>query len=134
MALPQLAHAEQTQEWGPQTILDRLALHSDSNKRIKAQADFQTLCQNDDNFAMFLAKFERLVFEADATAWPDTAKIPLLRTSLPQALKAKLGYQIGRPTDYPGSTCSKLLGIFRFLRRTPVSTRVPSVCVTTRAP
>ncbi len=50
---------------------------------------------------MFLAKFERLLFEADATTWPDTAKISLLRTGLSQTFKAKLTHQIGLPTNYP---------------------------------
>ncbi len=50
---------------------------------------------------MFLAKFECLLFEADITTWPDTAKISLLYIGLSQILKAKLAHQIGLSTNYP---------------------------------
>ncbi len=51
------------------TILDQLCcMYDDANKKTKAQARLQTLHQKNDNFPTFLAKLERLFFEADATA------------------------------------------------------------------
>jgi hypothetical protein len=101
LVLPQLHRAERMQAWDPQSILTQLArIYEDPNRTTKAQAKLHSLRQGDDNFATYLAKFERLLYEGDAIDWPNTAKIALLRTGLSVPLKNKLSFQLSLPAEY----------------------------------
>lgn len=59
--------------------------------------------QNDkEPIASYVAKFERLLYEAEAQDWPDTVKISTLRTGLNQPTRKALSTQLSVPTSYTG--------------------------------
>jgi hypothetical protein len=50
----------------------------------------------------YIAKFERLLFEAKGQDWPDANKIITFRSGLSSSLRKSLSTQLALPTDYPG--------------------------------
>ncbi len=101
MVLPQLRQAEETRSWDPRAILaDLRRIYHDPLRKPKAQVALQEICQGDDSFVVFHAKFERLLYEAEANRWSDQAKIVLLRVRISPALQEKLKAHTTLPTCY----------------------------------
>jgi TolA-binding protein len=100
---PQLQAAQDNEDYDPQELLKQLArLHDDPNKVRDAEDKLQSLKQEEDHLATFLAKFERLLYKAKANTWPDNTKIALLRRGLNKSARARLDTQIIVPEDYEG--------------------------------
>lgn len=71
------------------------------NKASQAAEKLQRIRQGDqESISAYLARYERLLYEADATAWPDMAKVSTLRTGLNDTMKRKLDVQLSTPTEY----------------------------------
>jgi hypothetical protein len=101
MVLPQLLQAETNEEWDYQNILDQLErVYDNPTKRDTAASRLQGLRQGNDALPVFLAKFERLLHEANANSWPDDSKIAILRNGVNDKLKAKLDVQLELPGKY----------------------------------
>ena len=100
LVLPQLHAAEQT-GYNPQSIIDQLSrIYEDPNKVEKATNKLSRIKQNNDTFMVYLSRFERLIFEAQAHEWPDAAKIAALHASLDFAIYQKLNTQLTLPSKY----------------------------------
>ena len=104
MVLPQLAGAELQEIWYYHTVLSQLSrVYENPNQRQEAEDTLHRLRQNDkEPIASYVAKFERLLYEAEAQDWPDTVKISTLRTGLSQPTRKALSTQLSVPTSYTG--------------------------------
>ena len=101
LVLPQL-HAAEEGEYDPQAIIDQLArIYEDPNKVERATNKLSHIKQGSDSFTIYLARFERLLYEARANTWPDAAKIAALRAGLDSSMVTKLATQLTLPTAYP---------------------------------
>jgi hypothetical protein len=76
MVLPQLAAAEEKEIWAYKTILEQLArVYDNPNKVQEAEDRLFTLKQGTDSVPTYIAKFERVLYEAKGQDWPDVNKI-----------------------------------------------------------
>jgi hypothetical protein len=50
----------------------------------------------------YIAKFERILYEAHGQDWPDVNKISIFRNSLTSILRTRLAQQLNLPRDYVG--------------------------------
>ena len=102
MVLPQLNYAEDNADWNYQVILDQLArVYDNPNKIQEAEDRLLSLKQGDDNLTTYVAKFERILYEARSQTWPDAAKISAFRRGLGSTIKNRLIQQLNLPMDYP---------------------------------
>jgi hypothetical protein len=103
MVLPQLAIAEQQQSWDYNTILGQLSrVYNNPNEVFEAEEALHAVKQGDQPLPAYIAKFERLLFEAKGQDWPDANKIITFRSGLSSSLRKSLSTQLALPTDYPG--------------------------------
>lgn len=103
MVLPQLNYAEDNADWDYQMILDQLTrVYDNPNKIQEAEDRLLSLKQGDDNLTTYVAKFERILYEARSQTWPDAVKISTFRRGLGPTIKNRLIQQLNLPTDYPG--------------------------------
>ncbi len=101
MVLPQLSHAESTQEWDYNTILDQLArVYDNPNKQSEAEDKLYSLRQGNDPLPVYIAKFERTLYEAGGQSWPDVNKISSFRNGLNSAIRSRLAQQLVLPRVY----------------------------------
>jgi hypothetical protein len=77
MVLPQLSQTEEAGVWDHNTILDQLScVYDNLNKVQKAEDKLLALKQgSDDSVAVYIAQFERVLYEACGQDWPDANKI-----------------------------------------------------------
>ena len=102
MVLPQLNYAEDNADWDYQVILDQLIrVYDNPNKIQEAEDRLLSLKQGDDNLTTYVAKFERILYEARSQTWPDAVKISAFRRGLGPTIKNRLMQQLNLPTDYP---------------------------------
>jgi DNA-binding helix-hairpin-helix protein with protein kinase domain len=67
MVLPQLSQAEAADVWDYYTILDQIAwVYNNPNKVREAEDRLLLIKQGDDSLQSYIAKFERLLYEANA--------------------------------------------------------------------
>jgi hypothetical protein len=67
MVLPQLSQAEVADVWDYYTILDQIAqVYDNLNKVREAEDRLLSIKQGDDSLQSYIAKFERLLYEANA--------------------------------------------------------------------
>jgi hypothetical protein len=87
---------------GPDLILTALArVYDDPNRASRAAERLTKINQfSDESFTAFLARFERILYEAGAQDWPDLARISALRNGLGPNLMKKLDVQITVPDKY----------------------------------
>src|SRR3954462_13378277 len=76
---------------GTNTILDQLARVYDNPNRVQEAED---ALQN-------VAKFERILYEAQGQNWPDVNKILTFRSGLNTSIKKALSSQLNLPRTYP---------------------------------
>ena len=101
MVLPQLAHAEDEQQWSFQAILDQLArVYDNPNKVQEAEDKLFDLRQGSDSTPSYIAKFERLLYEAKGQNWPDSNKISTFRNGLSSTVRNRLTQQLALPREY----------------------------------
>jgi hypothetical protein len=101
MVLPQLGQAEDSQSWDYTTILDQLArVYDNPNKVQEAEDKLFTLKQNTDSISGYIAKFERILYEARGQDWPDVNKISTFRNGLNSTNRARLAQQLHLPRSY----------------------------------
>lgn len=101
LVLPQLHAAEEGGEYDPQHIIDQLArIYEDPNKIEKATSKLSHIKQGNDSFTIYLARFERLLYEARANKWPAAAQIAALRAGLDSSMNTKLATQLTLPMEY----------------------------------
>ena len=85
--------AEETQSWDPEVIFSffQRLCHNPREQQEAMQRFTSVRQREDESLVAFLARFERLLYEASATTWPDASRIATLhrglRTSLHQALE-----------------------------------------------
>jgi hypothetical protein len=80
IVLPQLAQAEEAQIWNYKSILDQLCRVNDNpNKVQEAEDKLLSMKQGTDSLHAYMAKFERVLYEARGHDWPDVNKISTLR-------------------------------------------------------
>jgi len=101
MVLPQLSHAESTQTWDYNTILDQLArVYDNPNKQQEAEDKLYTLRQGNDSLPVYIAKFERTLYEAGGQSWNDVNKISSFRNGLNASIRSRLAQQLTLPRVY----------------------------------
>lgn len=102
IVLPQLAHAENTKTWNPVSVIQQLRrVFENPNKVQEAEEKLQSHEQGKESLLVYHSKFERLLFEADASGWADAAKISRFRGGLSSTLKERLRNQLSLPDTYP---------------------------------
>ena len=57
--------------------------------------------QGDDSLRSYIAKFERLLYKANAQDWPDVTKISTFRNGLGSTIRNRLSQQLHLPRTYP---------------------------------
>ena len=103
MVLPQLAIAEKEKRWDYNTILLQLSrAYTNPNEVFEAEEALHAIKQGDQPLPAYIARFERLLYEAEGQDWNDTNKIMLFRAGLSPSLRKVLSLQLVLPTDYPG--------------------------------
>jgi hypothetical protein len=100
--LPQLATAEEERNWSYQTILDQLARALDNpNKTQDAIERLHRIEQSSESIPNYIAKFERMLYEAKGHNWDDDRKIAAFRFGLNSIIKNRLAQQLELPSTYP---------------------------------
>jgi hypothetical protein len=101
MVLPQLGQAEESQQWDFTTILNQLArVYDNPNKVQEAEDKLLALKQGTDSLPTYVAKFERVLYEARGQSWPDVNKISAFRNGLNSTIRGRLAQQLNLPRTY----------------------------------
>jgi hypothetical protein len=102
MVLPQLGQAEASNVWDYTTILDQLTrVYDNPNKVQEAEDKLLSLKQGTDSIPAYVAKFERVLYEASGQNWPDVNKISTFRNGLNSTIRSRLSQQLSLPRKYP---------------------------------
>ena len=102
MVLPQLAYAKTSGNHDYNMILDQLTrVYDNPNKVQEAEDRLLNIKQDTDTLAAYIARFERILYEAHAHDWPDVTKISTFRKGLNQTLRNRLSQQLNLPRMYP---------------------------------
>jgi hypothetical protein len=100
MVLPQLSQANET-SYNYNTILDQLTrVYNNPNKVQEAENKLYALKQGTDSLHAYMAKFERILYEARGQDWPDVNKISTFRNGLNSTLRNRLAQQLNIPRKY----------------------------------
>jgi hypothetical protein len=103
MVLPQLSQAEDDQKWDYHTILGQLSRVYDNPHKVQEAEDrLYTLRQGTDSLHVYVAKFERTLYEARGQEWNDVNKISALRQGLSSTIRQRLAQQLNLPRTYTG--------------------------------
>ena len=101
MVLPQLSAAQASGQWDYQTIIDQLTrVYDNPNKVQDAEERMMAIRQGEDSLSQYLAKFERVRYEARANTWPDHLVISVFRKGLSAKLRDRQSQQHSPPTTY----------------------------------
>lgn len=101
MVLPQLSQAEDSNSWNYMTILDQLTrVYDNPNKVQEAEDRLHSVKQGTDSLASYVAKFERVLYEARGQNWPDVNKISIFRNGLSTTMRSRLAQQLNLPRKY----------------------------------
>ena len=102
MVLPQLSQAEESGIWDYNLILNQLScVYNNLNKVIEAEDKLYHLKQSPNNLAAaYIAKFERVLYEARGQDWPDASKISTFRQGLNSSIWNCLAQQLNLPRTY----------------------------------
>lgn len=102
MVLPQLSQAETAQVWDYSTILDQLSRVYDNPNKVQEAEDklFAIRQQPTDSLHAYIAKYERLLYEANGQEWPDANKISTFRNGLNSTIRNRLSQQLNLPRNY----------------------------------
>lgn len=101
MVLPHLTAAQSSDHWDYRAIVEQLTRVYDNPRKVQeAEERFMAIRQGDDSLYQYLAKFERVRYEARANEWPDRLVISILRKGLSAQLRDRLSQQLDHPTSY----------------------------------
>jgi hypothetical protein len=101
MVLPQLSQAEDSGVWDYISILSQLArVYDNPNKIQEAEDKLFALRQGSDSVLVYIAKFERVLYEARGQDWSDINKIASFRQGLSPTLRSRLAQQLSLPRTY----------------------------------
>ncbi|KAF4611351.1 hypothetical protein G7Y89_g15662 [Cudoniella acicularis] len=101
MVLPQLTQAEEDERWNYEAILSQLSrVYDNPNKVQEAEDRLYALKQGSDSAPVYIAKFERVLYEARGQDWPDVNKIAAFRNGLSSSIRSRLAQQLSLPRDY----------------------------------
>lgn len=101
MVLPQLTQAEEANSYDFQSILDQLArVYDNPNKVQEAEDRLFSIKQGSDSLHAYMAKFERILYEAQGQDWPDVNKISTFRNGLHSTIRNRLSQQLNLPRTY----------------------------------
>lgn len=101
MVLPQLSRAEDEASHDYNTILEQLTrVYDNPNKVQEAEDKLFALKQTTDSLHAYVAKFERILYEARGQDWPDVNKISTFRNGLNSTLRNRLAQQLNLPRKY----------------------------------
>jgi hypothetical protein len=103
MVLPQLSQAETADLWDYNTILNQLSRVYDNPNKVQEAEDklLSVKQQSTDSLHNYVAKYERLLYEANAQDWPDVTKISTFRNGLASTIRNRLSQQLQLPRTYP---------------------------------
>ncbi|KAI1675981.1 hypothetical protein KJE20_14430 [Pyrenophora tritici-repentis] len=84
--------SEELSEWDPEQIFSffQRLCHNPREQQEAIQRFSQIRQKDDESLIAYLARFERLSFEAKASSWPDISRITTLHRGLRQSLRQKL--------------------------------------------
>jgi hypothetical protein len=122
-------HSDDTQIWNPEDIFSYFQrLCHNPREQQEAIQRFSTVRQKEEeSLVAYLARFERLSFEAGANTWPDVSRITSLHRGLRPALRQPLEESNDSLFSQPYNDYVELLqGLDRRTRRQPVSARQPA--------
>ncbi|CAP86204.1 Pc20g08750 [Penicillium rubens Wisconsin 54-1255] len=102
MVLPQLSAARDSGIHDYNTILDSLRrVYDNPNKIQEAEDRLLSIKQSpDESLAAYIAKFERVLYEAKGQDWPEVTKISTFRKGLQSSLRNRLSQQLNLPRTY----------------------------------
>lgn len=93
--------SQDDKSWKPLTLLEHLGrIYDDPNKAKKADQPLIELRQGTTPIMSYVSQFERFLFEAGASTWPDDAKITTLVGGLNKYTRQRIDGQLTLPTDY----------------------------------
>ncbi|KAJ5399236.1 hypothetical protein N7465_009725 [Penicillium sp. CMV-2018d] len=100
------------------TILDQLRrVYDNPNKTQEAKDRLLSIKQvPDETLAAYIAKFERVLYEAKGQDWPDVTKISTFRKGLQSSLRTRLSQQLNLPRTRNSSRLYNNLLVIRLLR------------------
>lgn len=84
--------AEEAQSWDPETVFaffQRLC-HNPREQQEAVQRYTSVRQREEESLIAYLARFERLAYEADASSWPDVSRVTTLHRGLRPALRQSL--------------------------------------------
>lgn len=84
--------SEELSDWDPEEIFSffQRLCHNPREQQEAIQRFSQIRQRDDESLIAYLARFERLSFEAKASSWPDISRITTLHRGLRQSLRQKL--------------------------------------------
>lgn len=121
--------SEDTQTWDPEDIFSYFQrLCHNPREQQEAIQRFSTVRQREEeSLVAYLARFERLSFEAGANTWPDVSRVTSLHRGLRPALRQPLEESNDSLFSQPYNDYVELLqGLDRRTRRQPAPARQPA--------
>ncbi|NWN33358.1 hypothetical protein GY663_29680, partial [Klebsiella michiganensis] len=84
--------SEELSDWDPEQIFSffQRLCHNPREQQEAIQRFSQIRQRDDESLIAYLARFERLSFEAKASSWPDISRVTTLHRGLRQSLRQKL--------------------------------------------
>ena len=76
-------------------------VYDNPNKVQEAEDKLLSLKQGTDSVLAYVAKFERILYEASGQNWPDVNKISTFRNGLNSTIRSRLSQQLSLPRKYP---------------------------------
>lgn len=77
-------------------------MYDNPNKVQEAEDRLLVLKQgSDEPVATYIARFERVLYEARGQAWPDVNKVSTFRKGLNSTIRSRLAQQLNLPRTYP---------------------------------
>jgi hypothetical protein len=131
MVLPQLQQLDETtaeDAYDYHAILDQLSrVYSNPNKVEEAENKLYKLQQGTDSLTAYVNRFERLLYEAKGSDWPEANKVFFFRNGLHQTLRNRLAGQLNLPGDYASflKTIQQLAGHNISISFNPSSALIP---------
>jgi hypothetical protein len=102
MVLPQLAAAKESNVWDPQSIIRQITrVYDNPNKVLEAEDRLHKIeMSGTESLHAYIARFERMLYEARGANWDDSRKISTFRIGLTSTLRTRLRGQLTLPKTY----------------------------------
>jgi hypothetical protein len=102
MVLPQLAAAKESNVWDPQSIIRQITrVYDNPNKVLEAEDRLHKIeMSSTESLHAYIARFERMLYEARGANWDNSRKISVFRIGLTSTLRTRLRGQLTLPKVY----------------------------------